>query len=232
MGQIKTQVVTAGQPSKHAGTIRLGRDPDQCDIVLLDLSVSRLHVEIFFDPNRGTFCLRNLRPTNPPLVNDQTLMDGECVLLPNSTIRLGELQLQVVMPFTQAPTILAASSMPTMIRQMSDPVEEEEVSSPDDLSSVGETESLLTDPVPVQPEPTLPQEPLPETPVTPPNPTPSPSRLVESVITVSPSGKADYQTITQAIEQAQPHTRIRISEGIYDEYILIDKPLEIVADGD
>ncbi|PSB56299.1 serine/threonine protein kinase, partial [filamentous cyanobacterium CCP1] len=68
-GQAHSQVIYPNQPSCHLGSIRIGRDPTRCDIVLSDITVSGLHVEIFFNAQDRSFYVRNLRETNPPLVN-------------------------------------------------------------------------------------------------------------------------------------------------------------------
>lgn len=47
---------------------------------------------------------------------------------------------------------------------------------------------------------------------------------------VSGDGAADFTTISEAISKAEPHSRILVSKGVYDESLLIDKPLEIIAD--
>lgn len=95
-GSLRTQSITPGQPSKNPGTIRLGRDPQQCDIVLADGSVSGLHIEIFFDQVSQKFLVRNLRTTNPPIINGQTLPEGTMVLEPENTIQLGNLQIRAI----------------------------------------------------------------------------------------------------------------------------------------
>lgn len=43
--------------------------------------------------------------------------------------------------------------------------------------------------------------------------------------------RGDFTTISQAIKQADPGSRILIRSGIYDEGLILDKPLEIVGDG-
>ncbi|NES19681.1 MAG: FHA domain-containing protein [Symploca sp. SIO3E6] len=83
------------QYSKHPGTVRLGRDPAQCDLVFSDLTVSGLHVEIFFDSAKHAFVLRNLRESNPPLVDGRAITYEEPLLHQGSTIYLGEVKLQV-----------------------------------------------------------------------------------------------------------------------------------------
>lgn len=114
--QVRTQTIREHQSSKSPGTIRIGRDPARCDIVLNDPTVSGLHVEIFFNPQLSGFYLRNLRQSNPPQVNGQNLVEGEIVLNQGSTIYLGQLELRVVSVslavFNIPPTILIPPSTP------------------------------------------------------------------------------------------------------------------------
>lgn len=93
--QIRTETIRDNQPSKHPGVIRLGRDPLQCDIVLIDPTVSGLHIEIFFNTQYQFFALHNLRDTNPPIVDGRQIMHGEAFLSTGSTICLGQLELTV-----------------------------------------------------------------------------------------------------------------------------------------
>jgi serine/threonine protein kinase len=51
-------------------------------------------------------------------------------------------------------------------------------------------------------------------------------------LTVSADGKGDYQRISDAIQNAQPHSIIMIKPGIYQETIIVNKPLEIIGDGE
>lgn len=94
-GQLKTWTIRDKQLSKNPGTIRIGRDPAKCDLVLSNLTVSGLHVEIFFKPNQQRFYLRNLRQSNPPVVDGEPLATGETGLNPGSTVRLGQMELKV-----------------------------------------------------------------------------------------------------------------------------------------
>jgi nitrous oxidase accessory protein NosD len=48
---------------------------------------------------------------------------------------------------------------------------------------------------------------------------------------VSQEGQSDYTTISEAISNAQPGTRIFVRPGVYEENLVIDKPLEIIGDG-
>lgn len=95
-GQQKTETIQDQQPSKNPGTVRIGRDPSRCDIVLSDLTVSGLHVEIYFNSQSQSFYLRSLRPSNPPVVDGHSLFQGEVPLGQGSVIYLGQMQLSVV----------------------------------------------------------------------------------------------------------------------------------------
>ncbi|PMB26660.1 peptide-binding protein [Fischerella thermalis CCMEE 5198] len=94
-GQIKIQKIHEKQPSKNPGTIRIGRDPVRCDIVLSHPTVSGLHVEIFFNAQQQRFLMKNLREHNPPLVDGQKLVQGEIPLREGSIIYLGQQLLKV-----------------------------------------------------------------------------------------------------------------------------------------
>ena len=95
-GVRQNQTIQNGQPSKNQGTVRIGRDPSKCDIILSNPTVSGLHIEIFFNQELQEFEVRNLRPTNPPLVDGKRLVQGEAKLRCGSRLYLGELQLDVV----------------------------------------------------------------------------------------------------------------------------------------
>ncbi|MBW4687413.1 MAG: FHA domain-containing protein [Komarekiella atlantica HA4396-MV6] len=94
-GQDKTQNIYEQQPSKNPGTIRIGRDPLRCDIVLSNPTVSGLHVEIFFHNQQQRFYIRNLRSQNPPLIDGQQLVQGERPLTQGTVISLGQTKLQI-----------------------------------------------------------------------------------------------------------------------------------------
>lgn len=94
--QTRTITVRENQQSKNPGTIRIGRNPSRCDIVLSNPTVSGLHVEIFFDSNQKQFFLRNLRQPNPPFVDGKRIVRGEVKLSQDSVINLGQVTLNVV----------------------------------------------------------------------------------------------------------------------------------------
>ncbi|WP_071191611.1 FHA domain-containing protein [Trichormus sp. NMC-1] len=94
-GQSKTQQIYEQQSSKNPGTVRIGRDPFRCDIILTHPTVSGLHVEIFFHPQQKRFYIRNVRESNPPQIDGKSLIQGEMLLNEGSIIYLGQQQLQV-----------------------------------------------------------------------------------------------------------------------------------------
>ncbi|PSB39616.1 FHA domain-containing protein [filamentous cyanobacterium Phorm 46] len=95
-GVRQTQTIQNGQPTKNPGTVRLGRDPTKCDVVFSHSSVSGLHVEIFFNQELQEYVVRNLRESNPPLVDGKILASGEATLTSGSRIHLGQVQIDVV----------------------------------------------------------------------------------------------------------------------------------------
>jgi hypothetical protein len=95
-GQIRRETIRDRQRSTYPGTVRLGRDLTRCDIVLSDPTVSGLHVEIFFNSSTQSFAVRNLRITNPPIVDGRQLINGEAPVSRGSTIYLGQVELTVV----------------------------------------------------------------------------------------------------------------------------------------
>jgi pSer/pThr/pTyr-binding forkhead associated (FHA) protein len=106
-GQDRTQNIYEQQPSKNPGTVRIGRDPLRCDIVVSNPTVSGLHVEIFFNSQQQKFYIRNLRSPNPPLVDGQQLVQGELPLREGSIIQLGQMEAKV--------TAIAINSIPATI---------------------------------------------------------------------------------------------------------------------
>ncbi|AHJ30690.1 FHA domain-containing protein [Nodularia spumigena CS-584] len=113
-GQDRVQNIYEQQPSKNPNTVRIGRDPLRCDIVLSNPTVSGLHVEIFFHTQQQCFYIRNLRSPNPPIIDGQQLIQGEMPLNQGSIIYLGQAKLQVtnVAINNIPPTILAPPQPP------------------------------------------------------------------------------------------------------------------------
>ena len=119
-GQVKNIIIRDGQPSKNPGTFRIGRDPAQCDVVFSNMTVSGLHVEIFFNQQQKRFYVRNLRQTNPPIVDEKALPTGEAPLYQGSNVQLGQINLRVTaislgQVSSVAPTELATATKPTEV---------------------------------------------------------------------------------------------------------------------
>ncbi len=53
----------------------------------------------------------------------------------------------------------------------------------------------------------------------------------KSTLIVSSSGSGDYKTISEAINNAQPGTRILIRPGLYQESLIVNKSLKLIGDG-
>jgi hypothetical protein len=114
-GNPKTEVIHPQYPSKNPGTVRLGRDPSRCDIVLNESSVSGLQAEIFYDAGRGGFYVRSLRESNPPIINGHPLPSGEVPLGSTNTIQLGRLQMSATSPIPATDVINPGGVAPTAV---------------------------------------------------------------------------------------------------------------------
>jgi hypothetical protein len=102
-GRERSQTFTSAQATKCPGAIRIGRSKEQCDLVLSETesSLSRLHVEIFFNTNTRNFWVRNLThdrspaKRNPIIVDGQKVLDGEVLIQSGSQIQLGKIALKI-----------------------------------------------------------------------------------------------------------------------------------------
>ncbi|MBD1926788.1 FHA domain-containing protein [Trichocoleus sp. FACHB-90] len=110
--QVKSLTINDHQIGKNPGTIRIGRDPARCDIVLTDPTVSGLHVEIFFLAQQQSFYLRSLRESNPPLVDGCSIAQGEVALSQGSIFYLGQMELKVTAVCLGAIAVPATIIMP------------------------------------------------------------------------------------------------------------------------
>lgn len=142
-GQNRTQQIYEQQPSKNPGTIRIGRDPFQCDIVLTNPTVSGLHVEIFFNSQQQSFYIRNLRSQNPPLVDGQQLPQGEKPLNQGSVFYLGQVQLQV--------TAVNINTIPPTVINPPQPHQNRQVTPPRQQQPPIHKNRQVTAPIPQQP---------------------------------------------------------------------------------
>ena len=128
LGQTKIQIIhDQHNNTKHPGTFRIGRDPSQCDLILSDERISRLHIEIFFRSDWQRFYLRNLKPHNPLEIDGGKLIEGEVALSKDSLINLGKTKLKVTDITINGGEL--AASLPTTI-VIVNPESEEEESSP------------------------------------------------------------------------------------------------------
>jgi len=109
-GYLRKQVIYDQQLGKNPGTVRLGRDPLRCDIVLTHPTVSGLHIEIFFNAGLNCFQVRNLRHSNPPVVNGKNFIQGEITLTEGSTISLGQMEIKIT-----SVSLIASSVPPTIL---------------------------------------------------------------------------------------------------------------------
>jgi hypothetical protein len=48
---------------------------------------------------------------------------------------------------------------------------------------------------------------------------------------VDARGHGYYRTISEAVANAQPGTRIKVRPGLYNEQVILDKPVEVIGDG-
>ncbi|MEH2067646.1 MAG: FHA domain-containing protein [Nostoc sp.] len=114
-GEGKTENIYEQQPSKNPGTVRIGRDPQRCDIVLNNPTVSGLHIEIFFHNQQQRFYVRNLRSQNPPLVDGRQLVQGEMPLTDGTIISLGQIQLKVTGVSNNIPATILVPPQPPAV---------------------------------------------------------------------------------------------------------------------
>jgi predicted component of type VI protein secretion system len=82
---------------------RVGRDPLRSDVVIGDPTVSGLHVAVFYDPDRGSFWLENLRDSNPAIVNGKKVATGAVALENGAKLQLGAVVIQVEVRAVELP---------------------------------------------------------------------------------------------------------------------------------
>jgi FHA domain len=86
-----------GVPAK----IKLGRDPDRCDLVFTDRTVSGVNAEIYFDSQLQDFYLSNLRAINPPFLDRQKVI-STAVLQSGVVLYLGRVPIAIEIGFDYA----------------------------------------------------------------------------------------------------------------------------------
>lgn len=85
-------VVTAGplQGNQFPVTVKglkIGRDPDSCQVVLTEATVSREHAVLYLSNSENGFVIKNLSGTNSTMVNERAVQ--EATLKPGDRIRIG-----------------------------------------------------------------------------------------------------------------------------------------------
>ncbi|MFM7546105.1 MAG: FHA domain-containing protein [Synechococcales cyanobacterium] len=93
--QLRSVKIHMDGKTKNPHAIRIGRDDQQCDLALpqSEKTVSRLHLEIF-QPDVGSFYLRNLTKTNPPEKRNPAIVDGQLIMEQEVPVQVGT-QVQV-----------------------------------------------------------------------------------------------------------------------------------------
>jgi predicted component of type VI protein secretion system len=85
----------ASQTQTISKSATIGRDPTRCNLLLSHPTVSGLHAMIYFRDSDSQFYVRNLRDSNPPVVDGKNLVQGEAPLHQGSKIYLGQVMLTV-----------------------------------------------------------------------------------------------------------------------------------------
>lgn len=96
---------------KTNDALRLGRDEDQCDVVLDDPGVSRLHAEIRWHPATQQFTIQNLRDINPIAVDGRILSQGTQAIRSGTMIVLGGTTIQFFHNQSAAPVLDTPTSV-------------------------------------------------------------------------------------------------------------------------
>ena len=150
-GERVMRTLEVGDETIQPGVFRIGRDPDQCDVVMpstteRERTVSRCHVEISFDADRFGFYLTNLKANNPPYIKGEPVTDS-VKLTKGCTFELGEVELLVediaaAVPETiiiQRPRQVPPQGQVTILSERSDaggkPLAAREASQPEDPDS-------------------------------------------------------------------------------------------------
>ena len=111
-GRQRLETISSEEETKEKGKIFIGRDENQCDIILpLDeKTVSRLHVLIFYDSQQNCFFLRNLTSDrsqpNPVILDGKKIIYEQATISSESVIQLGKISLKI----TQLETIQGKQS--------------------------------------------------------------------------------------------------------------------------
>lgn len=139
-GRVKTWLIHQ-QLGQTTARVRIGQDPLQCNIVLADPTVSKLHGEIFFDLQRQRFYFWNLDTRRRTIINSLLILaQGEAVVLTQgSSLQLGEVTLKI--------TAMALNSSGTFYRPVLMPSQQQ-------APQATEHSTQVVGPQPIQPQET------------------------------------------------------------------------------
>jgi class 3 adenylate cyclase len=80
---------------KRRQSVLIGRDSSQCDVVLLNTSVSRRHARLSVDKN-NSLQIEDLGSTNGTSINGKPITPGQFqAVVPGATLRLGDIELAI-----------------------------------------------------------------------------------------------------------------------------------------
>ena len=87
--QLYQETVNALSETRSKGIVIIGRDSSTCDLVLNDITktVSRQHIEIYFDNQNYSLRLRNL--TGNRHQPNITIVDGQCIVNQSIEVKTG-----------------------------------------------------------------------------------------------------------------------------------------------
>lgn len=100
-GRQRSEQIFSEDNSKEKGKIFIGRDKNQCDVILpiTEKSVSRLHAVMFYDSHNHCFFLKNLTSNrlqpNPVIVDGKIIISEQVSIASESIIQLGRIFLKV-----------------------------------------------------------------------------------------------------------------------------------------
>jgi FHA domain len=91
-GNPRVHSVPAFDAFGQSSSVKIGRNPQICDAIMKNPTVSGLHAEIYYSASEEVFCLHNLRATNPPRLNGKPI-EGTIVLEAGMAVKLGRVEI-------------------------------------------------------------------------------------------------------------------------------------------
>jgi pSer/pThr/pTyr-binding forkhead associated (FHA) protein len=131
--QLRSKTVSATEAKQLNTIVLIGRDKQQCDIVVNDdtSTVSRVHAEVFFKPEQHKLYLRNATRERPQpnfvMVDRQKILKQEVALNMGSKIQLGKLNLTVKsLEISQLPVDQPSVNQPPVNQSHSHPLSQQQ----------------------------------------------------------------------------------------------------------